>query len=171
MLGTVLLSATGLAFLFNLAFIRFFYAKNGDRSLMIAISTSFLLASLIFLALPFVKSITMLYLVFGAIQICAGFASMSYPTALQGISPSHLRGRITSINFLMVMLIPSIGLPLIGLVSDQMFGAAPSQLATAVTLVAGPAALIASVLYYSCLRVGFIETLADVARQDRRSTS
>jgi MFS family permease len=167
MMGTILLVSTALAFLLNLAFTRIVYAKKGDRVLMIGISISFLCASLILLALPFVKNLWALYLVYGTLQICTGFASMSYPTALQGLSPDHLRGRMTAINFLIFMLLASMAAPLVGLVSDRLFGADPKQLLTAVALVACPAAMLTTLLYYSCLRSGFMETLADVTRRAR----
>jgi MFS family permease len=164
-LGSVLLTATGLAFVLNWAFTRWLYDRKGERLLLMGISISFLVGTSIIIVLPFVGTMVMLYVVYGAIMTCTAFASMSYPTALQSLSPAHLRGRITAINFLASMLFASASPPLVGLVSDQVYGAASAQLTTALALVAGPAALLATLLYYSCLRRGFMETLADVSAQ------
>lgn len=107
------------------------------------------LAACVLISLPFASSAIHVYLVYAIAGMFLTLAAMSFPTALQNISPAHLRGRVASIQFIFAMLVASLAPPLVGAVSDA-FGVFPNSVLLAVTAVAAPALVLGAGLLRSC---------------------
>lgn len=107
------------------------------------------MAALILLSLPWAKTAVAIYVVYAAAGVFLSVATMAFPTALQTISPPQFRGRVASLQFIIVMLIASVAPPLVGAVSDRLSGM-PNGLLTAVALVAVPALAVGAWLLRSC---------------------
>lgn len=122
-------------------------------------------AAFVLLALPFVGSALQLYLTYAVAGIFLTFAVMSFPTALQSISPPNLRGRVASIQFIASMLIASTAPPLVGLLSDWL-GAAPNAVPVAMTLVAVPALVLGTLLIRSCEGRRLEELIAEATKAE-----
>jgi fucose permease len=90
---------------------------------------------------------------------------MMYPTALQSLTPAHLRGRAVSVQFITTMIGAAAAPPTVGLVSDQVMGHREGPL-LAVVSVAVPAILLGALLLRWCERHRFDATASDAARID-----
>lgn len=108
-----------------------------------------LLAAAVLITLPLAASAAHLFIIYGVAGIFLTFAAMAFPTALQSISPPHLRGRVASIQFIASMLLASGAPPLVGLVSDALSGR-PDGVLLAIALVAVPALAAGALLLRSC---------------------
>jgi MFS family permease len=141
-------SATS-GFLLSLVVVRVWGARLGPALPVRMMWVGTLLAAVVLLALPFASNAAQLFIIYGVAGIFLTFAAMAFPTALQSISPSHLRGRVASIQFIASMLIASGAPPLVGLVSDALSDR-PDGVLLAVTLVAVPALVAGALLLRSC---------------------
>jgi MFS family permease len=160
-LGGAQLAATALAFVLNVAVSRRLFGRFGDRLPLLGMSGGLLVGGFICAALPLVTTIGQLLAFYMAALTCVSFASMFYPTALQGLSPAHLRGRMTAVSFLSAMVIASASPPLIGLLSDTMFKTNGHGLALSLAVVAAPALFLAAGLFVACLAKGFDRAVAE----------
>lgn len=134
-------------FLLSIAAARVWTGRMGVMLPIRMMWTGMALAAAVLLSLPLAASALQLYLTYATAGIFLTFAAMSFPTALQNVSPPQLRGRVASLQFIVSMLLASAGPPLVGIVSDRLGG---NGVLTALTLVAVPALALGALLLRSC---------------------
>lgn len=147
--GLAQIGSASCGFLLSLAAVRLWGARAGPGLPVRLMWVGMALTAVVLMALPFATSALHIYLVYGVGGVFLTLAAMSFPTALQNISPPHLRGRVASIQFIAAMVVASAAPPLVGAVSDGLSGVANGVL-LAVALVAAPALALGALLLRSC---------------------
>jgi MFS family permease len=147
--GVAQIASAASGFLLSLLVVRVWGARLGPALPVRMMWVGTLLAAVVLLTLPLAASAAHLFIIYGVAGIFLTFAAMAFPTALQSISPPHLRGRVASIQFIASMLIASGAPPLVGLVSDALSDR-PDGVLLAITLVAVPALAAGALLLRSC---------------------
>ncbi|MDR3511041.1 MAG: MFS transporter [Caulobacteraceae bacterium] len=92
-----------------------------------------------------------LFILYGLHAMFAAAGSMLYPTALQDISPSHLRARMASLNLVVTFSFSALGPALVGLASDLM-PHHPGSIMMAIVAVGVSGLLVSGVLLLICCR-------------------
>lgn len=164
-MGLAQLASAGLGFVLSNLIARRWQDRIGARLPVRVMAVSLAFAALIATSLLLASSAAHLFVCYGLIGVALTVAAMVFPTALQSIAPSHLRGRAISIQFILAMVLASAGPPLVGLLSDRMAHSTKGPL-PALVLVVVPALVVAVLLLASCERTGLQAALDDAARLD-----
>lgn len=162
--GLAQIASAACGFVLSVTAARLWSARLGAFLPVRILWTGMALAALVLLALPWAASAAHVYIAYGVAGIFLTFAAMAFPTALQTISPPHLRGRLASIQFIASMLIAACAPPLVGAVSDAMGGA--DGVLLAVTLVAVPALALGALLLRSCEGKALSDLLVEAEAAD-----
>jgi MFS family permease len=147
--GLSQIGSAAAGFVLSIAAIRVWGARLGPVLPVRMMWTGMVLAAVVVLSLPLASAAIHIYLVYGIAGVFLTLAAMSFPTALQNISPAHLRGRVASVQFIFAMLVASMAPPLVGAVSDR-FNSIPNGVLLAVAVVAAPALVLGALLLRSC---------------------
>lgn len=164
--GVAQIASAGCGFLLSVVITHVWSGRLGPVLPLRMMWGGIALAAVVLLWLPWATGAVQLYAAYGFASVFLTVAAMAFPTALQNISPPHLRGRVASIQFITSMLVASGAPPLVGLVSDAL-GGGPSGVLTALTLVAVPALAIGALLLRSCDGRAMEALLADVSSSSR----
>jgi MFS family permease len=165
-LGLAQVTSMGLGFAISVLAAQRWQASVGGRLPVRLMWIGSLLAAVTCLSLLWVKGPTQLFVSYGLIGVSLTLAAMVFPTALQSISPQHLRGRATSLQFIVSLSFGAAAPPLVGLVSDGLAPMANAPL-VAVVLVATPALVLGALLLWWCERSGLAAAIADADSIDR----
>lgn len=162
MLGILALSGTVFGFVFSIYGLRYFSRRMGRnrvnvRSLWIAC----LCAAFGFALMIFAANAQQMYAIHGLYILLVTTTTMVYPTALQGLAPSHLRGRVAALMGVQGAAVAAVAPLTVGLVSDR-FKHLPNGLIVAAVSVAVPALLLGALLLFWCER-NYVKT-AEAAR-------
>ncbi len=162
MLGALALGGTVFGFVFSIYGLRYFSRRLGNsrvnvRSLWIGC----LCAAGGFTLMIFATNARQMYAIHGLYIVLVTTTTMVYPTAVQGLAPSYLRGRVAALMGVLGASVSAIAPLTVGLVSDQ-FKHLPNGLIVAAVSVAVPALLLAAVLLFWCER-NYVKT-AEAAR-------
>jgi MFS family permease len=147
--GMAQLGSAAAGFLLSLLAVRLWGTKAGPGLPVRLMWIGMALTALVLAFLPFATSALHIYLVYGFGGVFLTLAAMSFPTALQNISPQHLRGRVASIQFIAAMIVASAAPALVGAVSDCLSGVSNGVL-LAIALVTVPALALGALLLRSC---------------------
>ncbi len=164
-LGLAQVGSMGLGFAISVLATQRWQASVGGRLPVRLMWIGLLLAAVTCLSLLWVRGPTQLFVSYGLIGVALSLATMVFPTSLQSISPQHLRGRATSLQFIISLSFAALAPPLVGLVSDRLAPMANAPL-VAVVAVATPALLLGAILLWWCERSGLAAALADAERID-----
>jgi MFS family permease len=164
-LGIAQIGSVGLGFILSVAATRHWHTSVGGRLPVRLMWVGILVAMVASLSLLWVRSATALFLCYGLIGVALSFASMLFPTGLQNLSPQHLRGRATSLQFFVSLSLSATAAPLVGFVSDQL-GSRPNAPLIAVVMLSVPALFLAAMLLWWCERAGLDAAIADATRID-----
>jgi MFS family permease len=148
-LGAAQIISAGTGFLLSIAVARILGNRLGPVLPIRMFWIGSMVAATIMLSLLWVSTALHLYVVYASAGTFLTFAAMAFPTALQSISPSHLRGRAASIQFIAIMLASSSAPPLVGALSDWLAPDGGSVL-LALTIIAAPALFGGALLIRSC---------------------
>jgi MFS family permease len=164
-LGLAQIVSMGLGFAISVLAANRYRASAGGLLPVRLIWVGSLLAAVTCLTLLVVSTPLQLYLCYGLIGVSLSLASMVFPTALQGISPQHLRGRAASLQFIVSLSLAAAAPPLVGLLSDRL-STLPNAPLVAVVIVAAPALFLGGAMFWWCERSGLQAALADAAAID-----
>jgi MFS family permease len=129
--------------------LRFLRPRYGVVAPLIIVIISFLGVGASMLLSLFAGDAATLFTIFGFFSVFATSGSMAFPTALQELGPSYLRGRLTSIYTMFSFAGVAIGPLLVGTLSD-MSGGKGGGLIEATALVGTVAAAIGFILLLLC---------------------
>ncbi len=164
-LGLAQVGSMGLGFALSVLATRALQARVGAVLPVRLMWTALLLAALLCLSLLWVAGPAQLYFSYGLIGVALTLAAMVFPTALQAMSPQHLRGRATSLQFIVSLSLGASAPPIVGLLSDRL-GTLPNAPLVAVVMAATPALVIGAALLLWCERTGLRRVLAEAAHID-----
>lgn len=164
-LGVAQLGSALGGFLLSLAVAQVLGDRLGTRMPIRTFWVGTMIAAAVLLALPRIGSAAALYGLFAFVGVFLTCAVMSFPTALQTISPPGMRGRVASLQFVAFALTSASAPPLVGFTSD-LLAADGSRVLVAMALVAVPALAIAALLMRSCEGRRLEALLADLDQPD-----
>lgn len=156
------MASAGAGFLLSVVIARRWQGALGARLPVRVMAVALGIATVGCLLLLAAQTAAHMYATYGVIAVALSLATMVFPTALQTISPDHLRGRVTAIQFIVASLMGATGPPLVGFVSDRLPSSGGGAL-VAIVAVAAPALLAAALLLLSCERRGLDAALSDAA--------
>lgn len=119
-IGTTMLVATIIGFALGVPLLKYLQPRFGRKLPIVAIWISVLIAAVTSSVLIFTTSATQIF-VLQALQITFLMAAlMIYPTALQDISPDHLRSRTIAINAIFMIVFGALSPLVVGSISDSL---------------------------------------------------
>lgn len=165
-MGTIGLAAICIGFGFTVFGLRILAPRMGRKLAVRVMWVSCLLAVLTSAAMAFATSALHVYAIQFIQAVLLTSANMLFPTALQELAPSHLRGRVVAIQTTTNVVVVAGAAPLVGLVSD-LLKHRPDGLLVAASSVAVCALLLAAFLLRWCER-GYVATVEAIEREDER---
>ncbi len=144
-MGSASLLALPLGFVLSILFSRIFSGRVGKVLPLRMVWIALLLAAGLLSAMLFAANATQIYLIWFFITLSAVSTGMVMPTAIQGMTPSHLRARFFSISSIIAWGSGALAAPLVGFASDRL-KSEPHGLLLAAIGVAAPSLLIAAAL-------------------------
>jgi len=164
-MGVIGLGSIAVGFLFTVFGLRRLGPRIGRRLAVRTIWVSCLLAVGTSAAMGFATSAMHVYAIQFAQAVLLTSANMVFPTALQELAPSHLRGRVVAIQTTTNVAMTAAAAPLVGLVSDLLAPRANSLLVAAAG-VAVCGLLAAALLLRLCER-GYVQTVEAIEGEER----
>ena len=163
-MGAISLGSIAIGFVVTVFGLRRLAPRLGRALALRTMWVSCLLAIGTSAAMAFATSATHVYAIQFVQAVLLTSANMLFPTALQELAPSHLRGRVVAIQTTTNVALAAAAPPLVGLVSD-LLEPRPDRLLIAAAGVAVIGLVLAALLLRACER-GFVPTVEAIERQE-----
>ncbi len=168
-MGLATVIATGVGLALSIALTRALAAREGARMPITMLSAASLLGAVASGVLPAVATATQLFVAFGVGLVCVMIGAMTFPTALQDMTPAPLRTRLVSIVIVVNTVLSAFAPPLVGALSDRIPGEARGLL-WAMSAVATVGLLVSFAALRFCAR-HYERTIAAASAESGRSSS
>jgi MFS family permease len=156
-LGTLGLVGTGVGFVITAFGLRYLVPQLGGLLQIRVIWVGVALVVFTAGAMGFASSATAIYAIQTVQLILFSTATMLFPTVVQGLAPTPLRGRVMALQSIVVVCLSAAAAPLVGLVSDAL-APRPDALLVAASGISVCALVVAAVLLWRCER-GYVATV------------
>ncbi len=130
----IILLGTAVGFVISIFATRLMAPRLGDKLPIRAIWLAYGAGAVTDLLMGFAPNAMFIYIVAGAQMALTTTASMLAPTAVQSLSPSHLRGRLVAVQTITLLFFGAFAAPLSGFVSDRIGGGGGGLLAAGVAV-------------------------------------
>lgn len=164
-MGVISLAAIAIGFVFTVFGLRRLGPRLGRRLPVRTMWVSCLLAVSTSAAMAFATSATHVYVIQFVQAVLLTSANMLFPTALQELAPSHLRGRVVAIQTTTNVALTAAAAPLVGLVSD-LLAPRPNGLLIAAAGVAVCGLFVAAFLLRLCEQ-GYARTVEAIEGEEQ----